>query len=576
MNKDVIYLEPEDDITDILTKLQGARQKLVALVPPKKTTLLRSAVNMKLVAKAARESEKVAVIVTADPAIVKQAMLAEIPVAKNLQSRPVVPTKESLASHIEEDDLISEDLSDSEASEKAENQRSAKGKMPGEAASGASERSKGKSRNTIDLTEESLENGSEKGKKPAKSDKKASSGPKTAFEKYRKWIIIGAIAAVLLIVVGVWAFVFAPAVKITVAMNTSSNNFSENVSFTTDRAAADPASGKFYAEKQTFEQKFTSNFTATGEEDRGDKASGNLSVTFTFSIQSYIGKGFTASVASGAQFTAENGKVYVATTSANKSWDGNTMPIACDSGSVSQLNSNCSMTLTIPVVAAAPGADYNLEKSASWNGFQGASVTNPAALTGGTSKPVKLVTAENIKAAEEQIMNEHQVDGRDQLFKQVRDDSMITIESSFASEAGEVKSKPEVNGVVEDGVTPELAVTVVYSVYTIEKTAVEEFVNSKTTLGPDQKIYSVSDPYFERFTSIEEPARLKAVVKTGPTVTEEDILERTKGRKTGEVQTLLRSINGVSSVTITPSYFWVRSVPTDPSKVTIELTVEDR
>ena len=92
MNKEVIYLESEDDITDILTKLQQAEQKLVALVPPKKATVLRSAVNMKLVARVAKECEKVVVIVTADPAIVKMAMAAKIPVAKTLQSRPVVPT----------------------------------------------------------------------------------------------------------------------------------------------------------------------------------------------------------------------------------------------------------------------------------------------------------------------------------------------------------------------------------------------------------------------------------------------------------------------------------------------------
>ena len=69
MNKEVIYLEPEDDITDILTKLQRAKQKLVALVPPKKATMLRSAVNMKLVARAAKECKKVVVIVNADQAI---------------------------------------------------------------------------------------------------------------------------------------------------------------------------------------------------------------------------------------------------------------------------------------------------------------------------------------------------------------------------------------------------------------------------------------------------------------------------------------------------------------------------
>ena len=65
------------------------------------------------------------------------------------------------------------------------------------------------------------------------------------------------------------------------------------------------------------------------------------------------------------------------------------------------------------------------------------------------------------------------------------------------------------------------------------------------------------------------------MIKTGPTVTEENIVEKAKGRKIGEVQSLLRSINGVSSVNITPSFFWVRTIPNDNSKITVELTVED-
>lgn len=147
--------------------------------------------------------------------------------------------------------------------------------------------------------------------------------------------------------------------------------------------------------------------------------------------------------------------------------------------------------------------------------------------------------------------------------------------TSFGSEAGDVKSNPAVNGEVDENAKPELTVKAVYYVYTISKSGVEEFIKKKTQLADDQRIYSIGDPYVERFTSIDEAARLKTVIKTGPTVTEEDILEKSKGRKIGEVQSLLRSINGVSSVTITPSYFWVWSVPNDSSKITIQLTVED-
>ena len=51
MNKDVIYVEPEDDITDIILKIEKSKEKIVALVPPKKAGVFRSVVNIKLIAK---------------------------------------------------------------------------------------------------------------------------------------------------------------------------------------------------------------------------------------------------------------------------------------------------------------------------------------------------------------------------------------------------------------------------------------------------------------------------------------------------------------------------------------------
>ena len=58
MNKDTIYIEPENDITDILAKLKNSEQKVVALVPPKKAGVLRSAVNIKLIAKRLATTKK--------------------------------------------------------------------------------------------------------------------------------------------------------------------------------------------------------------------------------------------------------------------------------------------------------------------------------------------------------------------------------------------------------------------------------------------------------------------------------------------------------------------------------------
>ena len=91
MNKDVIYIEPEDDITDIITKIENSKEKIVALVPPKKAGVFRSAVNIKLMAKSSKVASKTIVLVTVDPSIVKLAASVRIPVTKNLQSAPAIP-----------------------------------------------------------------------------------------------------------------------------------------------------------------------------------------------------------------------------------------------------------------------------------------------------------------------------------------------------------------------------------------------------------------------------------------------------------------------------------------------------
>lgn len=576
MNKEVIYLEPDEDITDILTKLQRAEQKLVALVPPKKATMLRSAVNMKLVARAAKECKKIVVIVTADPAIVKLAMDAQIPVAKTLQSRPVIPTKDNIASHTTNEQVIDEDMAESEALDSLKGKKSAKNaKNAAMAAGGASAAS------TLDLTDEDLENDSKNNSKNSKnaqkgsqkaekgpSDKKALSG-----SQWKKWLPVGAVGGVLLIVLLVWALVFAPAVNITVAMSTSSSNFSEEIRFTTDKNAENISEGLFYAEKRNFEQKYSDKATATGNEDRGEKAKGSVTVSYTFKGSSHP-SGFSKVIEKGASFTAGNGKGYIATSGANLAWDGS-FPLICDGGrKVNNATTECTISATIPVVAEASGENYDYSAGGKWNSVYGTTVTNPSSISGGTTNNVTVITQSDIDKAKEGLISNHALEGKETLMSEVKNDGTIVIESSFSSEATDVKSDPSAGNEAKDKEAT-VEVTVVYSVFTLQKSQIEEYIKVKSDLGEDRRIYSIGDPYIERFTSIEEPARLKTVIKTGPTVTEESIVEKSKGRKIGEVQSLLRSINGVSSVNISPSFFWVRTVPNDDSKITVELTVED-
>lgn len=123
MNKDVIYIEPEDDITDIITKIENSKEKIVALVPPKKAGVFRSVVNIKLVSKVGATAEKTIVLVTTDPSIVKLAAATRIPVTKNLQTPPAIPTADMEIEETSEEEIVDESEAEVEKKRKKRKKR---------------------------------------------------------------------------------------------------------------------------------------------------------------------------------------------------------------------------------------------------------------------------------------------------------------------------------------------------------------------------------------------------------------------------------------------------------------------
>lgn len=558
MNKDVVYIEPEDDITDIIARVKGAKQKLVALVPPKKIGVLRSAVNTKLIAKAAKESKKVVVIVTTDPSLIRLAATAQIPVAKTLQSRPKLPSeiieevRESGEQVIDESDFDDEEF-DPE---------------PKNTTPVVSQHSKAQSANAKpvdqDITSDELEESDKSNKKSKKSKNNI-----PTLEKYRKWIILGSVAGVLLIVFLVWAFIFAPSVEIAVSMRTTANNFSENVSFVTNRGSENPEDGVFLLEQQKVEKTSSVEFTATGQKDIGEKASGTLNLVANITTKDGL------TVPAGAIFTS-NGNNYT-TNKAIQFTVGKEDGADCLANIL--LGDGCEMSASVTATAASSGEKYNVPAGSTWSSSIGnVSATNPSAFTGGTSNTVTVVSQSDFDKAREKLSSEGREDGKAELIKLFGDD-LTTIESSLEISTTDPKSTPAVDEEVKSGVTPKIEATTTYTMYAVSKTAVADFVRAKSekTLAADQKIYAVDTPFFENFKKDNNTytAKLKSSTQTGPKVTEEDVLEKAKGRKIGEVQSLLKSINGVSSVNIKKSVPWINKVPDDANKITIELKVEE-
>ena len=589
MNKDVIYIEPEDDITDIIAKVKNAKTKIVALVPPKKAGVLRSVVNFKLIAKTALQHNKTVVLISTDENLVKFAQSVKMPVAKSLSSKPQLATDDEteFGDADEESDIIEEEpetetsTSKSEKKDvKSDHEKSHKDDKKAEAV-------KAKKSEEV-VTEDEIDEGADTDKKVAK---KKSNQKVPNIKKYRTQIIIGSVFAVIMVVVLIWAFAFAPAAKVVVHVRTSDQGFSETIKLTTDQDKEDIDAGIFYMEEKAIEKTASADFEATGEVDKGTKASGTLTVKRTSPV-SIVGNGRDAiTIPVGTKFTY-NGLTYVSTAASTlravdgKDFDTDTCKVSTSLVATCDLSKD--VTTTVKIEAIENGDKYNMGAvNSGWTAsISGATPTSSAAISGGSSKIVKIVSKDDLAAAEENLDITGESDAKKELIDENSDDAIV-IKSSFNIENGQLSSSPALGEEVNGDTKPKVTKKTTYKVYTVSRDAVSQYIEKTVEegLGDDTRtVYATGAgkdeekviAFFESYKNNngEYTAKLKSTVKIGPRVTPEMISEKILGQKVGQVRTMLTSINGVADVEINRSYFWVTKIPSDINKVEIEITVD--
>ncbi|MBO4855333.1 hypothetical protein J5500_02940 [Candidatus Saccharibacteria bacterium] len=598
MNKDVIYIEPEDDITDILANIKSAKNKIVALVPPKKASVLRSAVNFKLIAKAASRANKTVVLITSDESLLKLADNVKMPTAKTLQSKPKLPTDmdaEEFGGDEDDDDITDDDLdTDSEEDDDVIEEEPKKidvKKVDDENKKVAAATSKKKTPD-MEIDDDDFDDDEEE-KKDTKKKKANKSIPN--FAKVRKPIIIGVVLFLLIFGFCFWAFTIAPAAKIIVKVRTTPQNMSENVSFVTDESKAKPKEGIFFIEQKTMTKTAEAEFTATGEVDKGTKATGSITVTRPAGTVISSESEAVFSIPAGTEFT-NNGLTYVTSAGGSVNVDVNNSEQVEKHCSGGFFNQKCTYTLksaissgSISVVAKSNGDKYNIEARNS--GWSSSLSTNKAfdvsssAMTGGTSKKVKVVSQKDVETAEAGLESEGESEAREELTRQFSNKYLL-IEKSFSASSGKLSSSPAINEEVKDGVKPKVIKEIKYTIYAVAREDLNDFIKAKVSVGDDtQTLYSTgiaaeqSDDDKGRIESFKKDKDnitgiLKTVVKTGPEVNEQMLADKALGKKIGEVQSLVKSIKGVSEVKVEKSYFWVTSVPSDPNKVSYDISVE--
>ena len=545
--KKTVYVDVDDEITAIIDKVRSSDNSIIALVLPKRATMLQSIVNMKLLKRAANQNEKKVVLITSEPGLMPLAGAAGLHVAPNLQSQPYIPS-ESTASTI----APLPDLDEEKATDEPIDPNTPVGEL---AEKKADDKVKPIEIDNSSKTAGLAPKGSSgKDAKPAKPPKDKSKKVPN-FNKFRLLILAGVAALLLLIIFVYWALAIAPKAKIT--LRTESNETAASASFKADTEAdsLDLETQTLPARSEELKKTQSEKVPATGEKDNGTKAAGRVA------LRNCTDNPVTIPAGTGVS----NGSLTFITQETVRLADGN-----FDS------NDNCKNSgphvSSTGVTAQNNGDQYNLSpRSYTVSGFSGV-VAQGEQMSGGTSKKVKVVSQADVDLAKKKISDKQNA-VVEEIKNSLQEDKHIGIVDTFSagnpatltaapqvgSEAGEVTVSGEVTytmlGVKEDDLKK--------LVEDQSKDNVDTSKQSILSYGFDDATYEVG----KKLRSVTNIS-IKTTLVVGPELDQDELKKELKGKKDAEAEDWLKDRPGITEAKVETSPFWVSKVPGKAPKVT--------
>lgn len=544
MNKDVIYIDVEDDITAIIGKVKDAKEKVVALVPPKRIGVLQSAVNLRLIKRAAEQHNKHLVLITNNQALLGLSSSAQIPVAKNLQSKPEIPEIAALSVDDDDDIIDGEQLPVGDHAAMA----GAKTAVPDSAIA------------DLDIDDDTPRKSSvaSAGIKPSRPQSKGGSKAKVpSFSTFRKKLFIFGGLGVILLAFLIWAIWIAPRATVIIDAKTTDKDIRMATTLGPDVETSADDAGLASIVQQSKKQASV-DFDATGTKDVGEKARG----TVRFATDSYSALLRGVTIPAGTPITSTGGKQF---------YTDRTVQLSIGSG-----NSD-----STGVTAAESGESYNGASGSVLGGPSGVSANFVDATSGGTSKTVKIVLQADVQKAKQQLVQQNNDEEKRLLTSKFAKD-MTVIDTSFTVSAGDPASSP---GIGEEAPTGKAKLTseTTYMLTGVTKSNLDTFLKqaleSTLTNKEQQRVYDTGIDSV-KFTNFKQGTRtatvtIEAVGKVGPKIDDAKIKEQVKGKRYGEIQADLKSIDGVNDADTKFWPFWVSTVPNDTNKIKIEFKLQN-
>lgn len=546
--KETIYVDIDDEITAIIDKVRSSPQKIVALVLPKRATMLQSIVNMKLLKRTADDAKKHLVLITTEAGLLPLAAGVGLYVAKNLQSKPEIPI---VPSANQAPDDIEEALS-MEDDQPTPSQLDA-AKPVGDLAVGSIPPS------AIDDTID-MDNGANAAKPVVGGPKKGKKDSKFKvpnFNRFRLLLILGVAGIVLLI--GAWILCFEVLPKATITVKTNASNVTNNITMTLSTAAssANSANNTVPAQIQQQQKSYSQQVPATGQKDNGTKASG--AVTLTAKECGTVAQAQDVPAGTGV---SSNGLTFVTQQGA--------------SFGSPQVQGNCLVfkSNAVSVIAQNNGSQYNIGPSSfTVAGRSDTTGSSSNAMTGGTSNIVKIVSQADIDGAKQKIAGQDTAAIKQQLVSAFQNVGLYPVQSTF--QAGEPSLTSTANaGDQADNVT--VNETITYTMFGAKQADMHKLVADAVNKKIDTSKQVILDDGLSSATfTVQNQDGSKAVIAlqdtaiAGPDLKIDKLKPQVAGKKANDASNIIKENPGVTDVNVSYSPFWVSAIPKNTSKISI-------
>ncbi len=534
--KSTVYVDVEDDITAIIDKVGSAKQAVVALVLPKRSAVLQSTVNMRLLKRSADKHDKKVVLITSDQALMPLAGAAGLHVAKNLHSAPEIPAGPGEVK-------TGGKLAAVEAPVKA----------PHEDADAPEHEME-----TIDLADKA-EAAEPTPKTPPvplkKGHKSAIKIPNFDSFRNRLGLLIGGFIALILL------FIIAGKVlpKATITIKASATPVSADVDLTTSDTAdkLDLKKGIIPADLKTTDQSSTQQVTATGSKNLGKKASGNVSLKAEDCSAPFA----TPSSVPAGSGVSTGGHVYITQTDTN-------FGISGASGSCVEY----SATKSTDIKAQQGGSDYNVD-SGDFTVAGRSDVTGSGSASGGTDNKVTVLSQDDVDNAVKGATGDDNKSLTDKFKKNLDQDGFYVIESTLKAGKAKVTASPAVG---QQASTSSLSIKVTYSALVVKKDDLDKAIRSalekeidksNQKLGSEDLLKNISVEIQSQSNPTTASLSVSEHTTAVPQLDTVAIAKQVGGQEEGAIREEVGKITGVEDVSVSFSPFWVSSAPKKPSKV---------